>query len=293
VRVIFDRSAFHGENFTKLVSSPLRRLIERGCVTVLHTPIFLEETIQSHERGSEEWKAHLHFALDVCNGGIFLTKEEIWRNELVRGQGPHARYLFPGRGSRHIRSLPAFIQDLRNLTNSEELRSLWNGSQAEREETQQRKNNQRDLFSEIREEVSAARREERLCANLKQYTFDEFRNSELARTASMFMSLVDARRSSALASQWTQNPNRFPFYTAFMEGVLYSAYYAMIEHNLALDRNAQADFEQLTYLLWADVVVSNDERFFKSTFQAIWKSRKKYMKSTDEFVTFLEAINFW
>lgn len=291
MRVIFDRSAFHGENFTKLVNSPLRRLVERGLVTVLHTPIFLEETIQSHENGSEEWKDHLNFALDVCNGGFFLTKDEIWRNELVRGQGPHARNLFPVRGNRHLRSLSAFTQDLRNLTSSKELRELWNGGLLEREETQQRKNNQRDLFSEIREEVSAARREGRLRGNLKKYTFAQFRSSELACTASLFMSLVDSRRSGALASQWTKNPDRFPFYTAFMEGILYSAYYAMIEHNLALDRNAQADFEQLAYLLWADVVVSNDERFFKSTFQAIWKPRRKHMKAANEFVALLQAIN--
>jgi hypothetical protein len=68
------------------------------------------------------------------------------------------------------------------------------------------------------------------------------------------------------------------------------AYYAMIEHNLRLDRNAQADYEQLAYLLWADVVVSDDDRFFRSAFQTLWAPHGKRMESAGSFATLVQAL---
>jgi hypothetical protein len=47
MRVIFDRSAFHGDNFTALADSPLRKLVAGKQVSVFHTPVFLDETIAS------------------------------------------------------------------------------------------------------------------------------------------------------------------------------------------------------------------------------------------------------
>jgi hypothetical protein len=53
MRVIFDRSAFHGERFVVLRDSPLQGLVNAKRVTVIHTPIFLEETITTLERGCQ------------------------------------------------------------------------------------------------------------------------------------------------------------------------------------------------------------------------------------------------
>ncbi|MCI0424198.1 MAG: hypothetical protein L0312_34155, partial [Acidobacteria bacterium] len=56
-------------------------------------PVFLEETLSAFgsSRGAKDWQRHLEFALDVCNGGIFLDKEQIWHNELVAGRGDLSR----------------------------------------------------------------------------------------------------------------------------------------------------------------------------------------------------------
>jgi hypothetical protein len=75
MRVIFDRSAFHGERFAALAESPLRALIARGRMMVIHTPLFLDETLSAYgstRDGADAWRTHLTFALDICNGGIFL-----------------------------------------------------------------------------------------------------------------------------------------------------------------------------------------------------------------------------
>ena len=61
MRVIFDRSAFHGERFESLRTSPLHKLVAAGAVTVIHTPIFLEETVATFGKtGAQgEWRQHL------------------------------------------------------------------------------------------------------------------------------------------------------------------------------------------------------------------------------------------
>jgi len=291
MRVILDRSAFHGNNFTALVNSPLHKLVDAGRVLIFHTPIFLEETILSY--GStvdvDDWKAHPAFAVEVCNGGIFLAKDEIWLNEIVRDHGPAAQHLYPKHYSRHYESLPGFLQTLRGIAESGDLREEWLDSKAEREETQEKKTNQRGIFGNIRKEIAGALKSGRI-GNPRGYPFSEFLKSEFIRTGQLFMSIVHANRTEELAHQWAQNPARFPYYSAFIEGALYAAYYAMIEHNLPLDRNAQADYEQLAYLLWADVIVSNDEKFFRSAFQAIWAPRGKRMESAESFAALMQAL---
>ena len=83
------------------------------------------------------------------------------------------------------------------------------------------------------------------------------------------MDLVDRKRSGPLADMWKMTPGNYPFYTSFVEGLMFSIFYAATRHNGGIDLNAQADFEQLCYLNWADIVVSNDEAFFKTAFDEI------------------------
>jgi hypothetical protein len=104
------------------------------------------------------------------------------------------------------------------------------------------------------------------------------------------MDLVDARRQAALADQWAKSPARFPFYTAFVEGFLYNGYYAAVEQNDRLDRNAQEDYEQLAYLTWADVIVSDDQKFFRRAFDELWKPRGKRLETAEGFVALVERL---
>jgi hypothetical protein len=293
VRVIFDRSAFHGDNFAALANSPLRKLAIAKRVMVFHTPVFLDETIMSFgsKNASEEWKAHLAFAVDVCNGGLFLSKMEIWRNELVRGEGPRARHLYPGKPNKNHNSMPRLLARLRRASESGDLEKEWLDSQAERDDAHEKRSNQKELFSGARSAVAEALKSRTVKGRLKDYRFSEFRKEMFIPQGKLLMSLVDDHRHGALAYQWAQSPSRFPYYSAFVEGFVYSEYYAAVEHNLPIDRNAQADFEQLAYLNWADVVVSNDEGFFRAAFEALWKPRGKRMESAQSFAALLAAVD--
>jgi hypothetical protein len=87
------------------------------------------------------------------------------------------------------------------------------------------------------------------------------------------------------------DPARFPFYTAFVEGLLYSLWYAAVEHGKPIDDNAQADYEQLAYLTWADVFVSNDMKFQREAFNEIWRPRGKRFESAESFSQLMQRLS--
>lgn len=293
MRLMFDRSAFHGDSFQRLVASELAERVARGQVSVFHNPVFLDETVQSY--GSKEpvkdWQAHLAYAVKLCNGGIFLSKMDIWQGEIVRDFGPGAPYLHPPTDSRHYTSFSRMLGLLQHAAESGDLQTEWRESAEEREDTHRKKNNQKGIFSQLRKEVAVAVRERRVSGKPKDYPFSEMMKSEFVGTGREFMSVVDEERHAELADQWSQNPKRYPFYSAFVEGALYAAYYAMIENNRPLDRNAQADYEQLSYLLWADVIVSNDANFFHSAFQALWAPHGKRLVSAEGLDELLKELD--
>lgn len=195
-----------------------------------------------------------------------MDKEQIWHNELVAGRGPFARHLLPERPSKNYESRPRLVAKLRQKAASGDVSKEWAESEAMRDDTHAKKNNQKSISREVREEVAKAIKERRLAGSLNGYPFRQFRKSEVVRTGKLLMDLVDARRSGALTDEWARCPRRFPFYSAFVEGFLYAGYYAAVEQSQPLDRNAQADYEQLAYLAWADLVVSDDQGFLRHAF---------------------------
>ena len=293
LRVIFDRSAFHGARFRQLRDSRLQDLCRSGRMKVYHTPVFLNETISTYRLGDQDadWQTHLQFALDTCNGGIFLNKEALWYQELVVGRGPRSRYLLPERRNKNYKwSRPKLMEILRNVARTGDLAEEWLASEPVRNETRRRRGNQRQIFSRMRREVARNIREHRPADQLSEYAFSEFHRTVYTETGQELMNLVHTRRTKALAEQWARCPERFPYYSAFVEGLLYSGYYAAVKHNDPIDENAQADYEQLAYLTWADIVVSNDRRFFRRAFEEIWKPRGKRLETAESFAELANRI---
>jgi hypothetical protein len=292
MRVIFDRSSFHGERFALLASSRLRQLTAQRRVEVFHTTTFLDELIQSYgsRRAGNSWREHLKYAAQICNAGLFLSNEDIWRSELVERRGPLAMRLLPLQETRDHPSFSGFLGTLLRTAETGDLSQEWAESATERGDTRQKKDKQHALFRGAREAVAQARREGRLKGSLRAYPFSEYLRTELIRNGRLLMSRVDDARATELADLWEADPREFPYYTAFVEGLVYSQYYAAIEHNGRLDGNEQADYEQLAHLIWADVVVSDDQAFFRSAFDALWKPRGKRMESAATFVALLKNM---
>jgi hypothetical protein len=219
-----------------------------------------------------------------------LDREEIWHDELVAGAGPFARHLLPERPNKNYNSRLQLVDMLRQKAISGDVSKEWAASEQMRKDAGVKRNNQRAIAAEIRQTVSTALRERRVTGSTREFPFSKFKKRDLIRTGRQLMDLVDKERQGSVVALWVQNPARYPFYSAFVEGFLYAGYYAAAEHNHPLDRNAQADYELLAYLTWADLVVSNDRGFFQRAFETIWKPRGKRLESAETFADLLGRL---
>lgn len=291
-RVIFDRSSFHGNAFAKLLSSPLQSLCDRGDFQVYHTPVFFEETLGSFGASrATDWQAHLKFAVEICNGGVFLEKDEIWHNELVSGQGVLARYLLPERPTRRYDYRARLLATLAEKARTGDLVKEWKGSRAERDTTFSKNRRQRATALGMREEISKAMRKGNVIGKLSDASFSRFLPVVRIPLGRELMRLVTGSRVERLADTWASNPQCYPFYSAFIDGLSYSLFRATAEHQKPIDRNAQADYEQLAYLNWADVVVTNEQKFLRDAFNAIWRHRGKRLETTESFVDLVNRLS--
>ncbi len=206
------------------------------------------------------------------------------------GRGPLARRLLPEKPSKRYDSRPRLVARLRAAAETGDLEREWVESQRERDEDYQKSVNQKSISKEIRAEAKARLGAKPTQADLANYPFERFRCTEMVRTGRHLMSLVAPHRPAPLADQWARAPERFAFYTAFVEGFMYNGYHAALEQRENIDRNAQADYEQLAYLQWADLVVSNDTKFYTRAFDTLWKPRGKRLESAESFVALIERL---
>jgi len=291
ITVIFDRSALHGENFAKLVGSGLLDLTKRNIVRVHHTHIFLEETLGMYEkeRNRKILIEQMPFILDICNGKWFQAREEIWDVELIR-DGQKRANVFVSADER--RNTEVLLR--KRLSDNSDFPELTDGF-AEKHAEREKQGGQFKFFSSLRDEV----------ANLKTKI-----KSPTNRVAPLPLDFIKAHIDDvgfelikrqekvtdphALYRKWRLNKKLYPFFTGFVQGYLYSAYFAMVEagngDGKRIDRNSQPDIEQLTYLSKADLLVSCDQRFMLDAFNVLWKTKEKKIMTTDEFLLFLTSL---
>lgn len=97
MRIIFDRSAFHGARFETLLKGPLLSLSKQRRISIYHTPILLEETIRMYlkEKNREELRRQLPFIFEICQDRWLRDRVEIWVKELVEEADPRESVFMP------------------------------------------------------------------------------------------------------------------------------------------------------------------------------------------------------
>ena len=280
IRVLFDRSSFHEANFDLLHASRLKVLCDRNVLSVIHTPVFLEETLQLYGTNRAEFSRQIPFLLNICNGGVFRDKGEIWNSELIENLQLKADIFLPA--ARRA----ALFKSMRDCS----LDIEFEATGEERAGQRQNRANQRDIFNDMRSEFS-----KNLSVNSlnfpHHYSFLTFREAEIRFVGRLMIErLVNGVDTELILERWARSIDSYPFVTAFAEGMTYSIFYAMFRPNARIDMNAQPDFEILSYLLQADVIVSGDTRFFQDAFNELWKPRGKNLFSPIEFIDFLNKL---
>ena len=235
------------------------------------------------------WREHLGFLAEHCDG-IFLHKEQIWHEELVCGLGPLARHLHPAKANRRYPSLSQFIDSMREKARTGDLSLEWRLSAADRDSDYQKKTKERETSKLIRNEVAEKVRELNLQVDYSAYPFEQLRRRCRIPIGIKMMSAVSERHVARISALWANNPDGFPYFSGFIDGYLFTLYVAAAQPSAPIEKNVQADFEQLAYLTWADIVVSNDAGFFSNAFETIWRPRGKRRMTAEEFSAFARLL---
>jgi hypothetical protein len=175
--------------------------------------------------------------------------------------------------------------------NTGDLGAEWRASQSERDEAYEKILKQRLTARGMRQEVAEVIRQRCVKGQLSDASYPKFLKSTRAELGAEVMPLVSKARAAQLASMWFRNQRQYPFYSAFIDGLQYSLFRAAAEHQKPIDTNAQADYEQLAYMTWADVIVTNETKFMSDAFKAIWLPRGKLLQTTEAFTDLTSRLD--
>ena len=285
--VIFDRSAFHGEYFSLFTQSRLLSLTKRGLVLVHHTPQFMEETLSMYERNKnrDELRRQLPYLLAICNGRLFLPQDEVWHLELVQNAGPTANVFVKEWRRRETEG--RILRGAFTEANWPEFQAALPHKDGER----QKQHRQRMLYSEMRHEVAQKRRELRTPKAAAAPLASEVIHTLTDNIGTdIILKNIRHQKPGRIAANWSRNKSRSPIFTSFIEGLAYSTWYAAVQVNKPIDKNAQVDIQMLAYLHQADAIVTRDTKFLKDCFDEIWKRRGKRLLSPEQFLESIQSF---
>lgn len=286
MRIVFDLSALHGEHLHRVRDSALPSLVRKGYAQVFHTPVFIEECLLGarSERYQGRWADVLKWAVAIPPAGYFLDKAAIWREELVLGRGRYARHVYSSRATRRHSSHVEFEAMLAAVAERRELSAELAGAAAELARDDEKRRAQRHTFQQIRESVAGQARRAGATAALRDVPFWSVLKRDRRTWDFHLADLLGATHADRARALLATGRDRYPFYASFVDGLCFAGYYAACRPQEKIDPNAQADFEQLCYLQWADVFVSNDTKFMKAAFDALWTPKGRRLMTTEEFL---------
>jgi len=90
---------------------------------------------------------------------------------------------------------------------------------------------------------------------------------------------------------WLSQNNNCVFMEHYAKAFTSLLYLAISDHQLGIDRNDRNDAEQLAFLLYADVLVSDDQKYMKKAFELLYgSSTNKQLLTSDQFLVYLNSL---
>ncbi|MGA3943928.1 hypothetical protein ACI2TU_22365 [Ralstonia nicotianae] len=287
LRVVFDTNAFTPGNFELLERGPLIRLCKVGRISPVYGHVFLEETFRAYGQANKRddlvnrWIPFIAATVDrFCED--FLT---IWHRELVQARGIRTNIYMRPRTQRRL------IEGLARIPLDGTWRA-WHASRPAWAVEDQKRTAQRQTSKDIRQEVADWRKavnylpQKHGAPNYCHYLSTEVDHAG----REIIKAQVRCYNAPEVACRWSRDKHAFPYFTTFVENMLYIAFCAMTRPNDRIDLNAQADLDLMTHLLRADALVSNEEGFLRKAFDDLWRPQGKVIFTSQEFSDFIEKL---
>ncbi|MBB4224900.1 hypothetical protein [Variovorax guangxiensis] len=287
LRVVFDTNAFTPDHFDLIAMGPLASLCRTGRITPVYGHVFLEETFRAYglaNKREDLVNRWIPFIASTVNRFCedFLT---IWHRELVQARGTRANIYMRLHAQRKL------IDRLAQVPLDGTWRA-WHMSMEAREVEDKKRAAQRETSKEIRQEVADWRKAVNYTPNKNGIVdYAQYLKTEIDHAGRAFIAAqIKCSNPLEVANRWSRSKRNFPYFTTFVENMLYIGYCAMTRPNDKIDLNAQADLDLMTHLLRAEVLVSNETGFLRKAFDDIWRPRGKAIFTSQEFVSLIAKL---
>lgn len=285
LKVVFDTNAFSPKSFPLLDKSAMRARCREGRIVPIYGHVFLEETLRAY--GQEDKREQLvRQWLPFMAETVKRFPDDfigIWHREVVQGLGINTDFSMPPKKQEK------FLARIPSIPLDGSWRA-WDRAQPALQIEAAKRAAQREVSKDVRLEFAAWRK--MVNYNARKHGTSRFANyaaGEIDYAGRQYLpAVIKCVRPHAVADRWAKTMWRYPYFTTYVANMLYMAHYAMTKPNEPIDLNAQADLNLMTHLLRADIVVSNEEGFFKTAFEDLWRPLGKILWTTEQLCRFLE-----
>ncbi len=272
-RVIFDRSIFHKERFDALTKSPLSLAIRNGQVKLLYTSIFIEETLMFSQKRPQEFLDQWRFIVSLNRSHWFKTSQRIFPYELSRRIRSNDFYLLkPSQIETIIARAPRLTE--KNISGNDMKKTLEHV----------------DRNYELRDDE----RSRRLALRYDNPQTNSNFETEFERFAEKFLQvgiMSRYRHSRGYLTVWREHRSDLKFTDMYLRSWFSTRFLPVVDHKLKVHKNDRVDAEQLAYLIWADIFVSDDLGIILPAFKLLYPNDDKTLYSSDQFIAFLNTLS--
>lgn len=284
-KIILDRSIFHGDKYDVLYKSNVKNACNEHKIIIYGNPILYEETMNLWFKGRrEEMAKNMKYIIKIANGKWLRTRQEILTNELNHINDDTAYFY----STKEIYKMKQAIkrrlikQKMENELEETIKKSIDHMYLMKKEHRNGRKMERIDYF---KRKKNAGNRKQ----SSNEGTFDNLYNNVIDDEGEYFIKHIFPSGSATLISDWKANKQKYPYFTFWIKGFVFTRYHNLTEPNAKIDLNAETDMAQLGYMQWADIIVSDDKKFQKDAFMCFYGDEKKYL-SLEEFIEYIKKV---
>lgn len=247
-RILVDRSIFHGDKFKQIQASNLLHAVHSGEVQVYYTAVFLEETLRNIRRDMSMFTQHWKYICDLNHQHWFKNTTEIIKTECAsRASG--AYYL------RTEDDISALLYNVDNLITGHSPLTILEPAVNDTMAEQQRNITLRRTILKFR--------------STKKFALNEFDQFIETNTEAYFQNVLlpAVGVNKNIIRRWKNNQEEFPFTNYFIRCLFSTFFIPISDHQSTVHKNDKSDAVQLAFLLWTDVLVTDDMKFMTKTFE--------------------------
>jgi hypothetical protein len=271
-KAILDRSIFHRDKFEQIKQSKLLEKTRKGRVQIYFTPVFVEESLQLGFTKKCEFDEQIEFLFSLNPARWFKAPSDIIRLELG-SEATEPRYCLMSK-----EDIQSVIDGCRNFIANKisdlELKSI---------ESEIKQNN------ELKDEFRKQRLEMRAEVPFKKYDFDRYFEDNVDWYIENGLMKFHTDSTDYL-KRWKSERNRFRFTEQYIRAWFATVLMPVIDHNVKVDRNDRADAEQLAFLHWTHMIVSEDTQFMQKGFELLFSGKGKRLMNLHEFLLFVDSL---